>query len=82
MKLTVFCIVLLGLAAASYATPYRFGERRGQQVEEQMIRPSDSQDDMDEIRQVFQQLKETQAQIQEDIAESQFLPMLLSLLKG
>ena len=81
MKLAAVCIVLLSLAAASYATPYRFGERQEQQVEEQMMdRPDDSQDVMDEIGHVLQQLKENQAKLQEDVGQAQFLGLLTSLL--
>ena len=78
MKLAGVCIVLLVLATASYATPYHFEERQGQQVEEQMMDPSDSQGVMDEIHQMFQQLqKENQAQIQQDIGK-----IITSLLGG
>ena len=78
MKLAGVCIVLLALATASYATPYHFEERQGQQVEEQMMDPSDSQGVMDETHQMFQQLqKENQAQIQQDIGK-----IITSLLGG
>ena len=75
MKLAGVCIVLLALATASYATPYHFEERQGQQVEEQM---SDYQGVMDEIHQMFQQLqKENQAQIQQGLGN-----IITSLLGG
>ena len=60
MKLAGVCIVLLALATASYATPYRFGEQ------EEM---ANQQDVLVGMIQKLQQLQENQAIAQQGIGD-------------